>query len=153
MSRIGYVVTGGLAAIALAGCAASVTPTRTAPALAEIFVKADSGASTQSWAVFKLSGRQIRQVTSQGRPVRLAVGGSVTHQSGFRCDGARLVIVSEGAGPPRYTTWTYERDTYAWSGAVLVPLSRRAGRVTSARPGSPPAAYSGVSCDGLPRSL
>jgi hypothetical protein len=120
---------------------------------AEIFVKADSGASTQSWAIFKLSGRQIRQVTSQGRPVRLAVGGSVTHQSGFRCDGARLVIVSEGAGPPRYTTWTWERDTYAWSGAVLVPVSRRAGQVTSAQPGSPPAAYSGVGCGDLPRSL
>ena len=35
---------------------------------AEIFVKADSGASTQFWTIFKLAGRQLRQVTSQGSP-------------------------------------------------------------------------------------
>ena len=118
---------------------------------AEIFVKADSGASTQSWIIFKLAGRQVRQVTSQGRLVRLMVGGSVTHQGGFRCDGAQFVTVSEATEPPRYTTWSYERETFAWSGAELVPVSRRAGQVTSARPVSPPAAYSGVSCGGLPQ--
>lgn len=118
---------------------------------AEVFVKVDSGASTQSWTIFKLAGGRIRQVTSQGRPVRLAVGGSVTHQGGFRCDGAQFVTVSEGAGSPGYTTWTYERDTFAWSGAELVPVSKRTGQVTSAQPGSPPAAYSGVSCGDLPQ--
>jgi len=118
---------------------------------AEIFVKVDSGASTQFWTIFKLVGRQIRQVTSQGQPVRLAVGGSVTHQGGFRCDGAQFVTVSETTEPPGYTTWTYERDTFAWSGAELVPVSKRTGQVTSARPGSPPAAYSGISCGDLPQ--
>ncbi len=118
---------------------------------AEIFVKVDSGASTQFWTIFKLVGRQIRQVTSQGRPVRLAVNGSVTHQSGFRCDGAQFLTVSEATEPPGYTTWTYERDTYAWSGAELVPVSKRTGQVTSTRPGNPPAAYSGVSCGDLPQ--
>jgi hypothetical protein len=118
---------------------------------AEIFVKVSSGASTQFWTIFKLVGRQIRQVTSQGQPVRLAVNGSVTHQGGFRCDGAQFVTVSEATGPPGYTTWTYERDTYAWSGAELVPVSKQAGQVTGAQPGNPPAAYSGVSCGGLPQ--
>jgi len=118
---------------------------------ADIFVKVDSGASTQFWTIFKLVGRQIRQVTSQGQPVRLAVGGSVTHQGGFRCDGAQFVTVSEATEPPGYTTWTYERDTFAWSGAELVPVSKRTGQVTSARPGSPPAAYSGISCGDLPQ--
>jgi len=118
---------------------------------AEVFVKADSGASTQFWTIFKLVGGRIRQVTSEGRPVRITVGGSVTHQGGFRCDGAQFVTVSEGAELPGYTTWTYERDTFAWSGAELVPVSKRTGQVTSAHPGSPPAAYSGVSCGGLPQ--
>jgi hypothetical protein len=118
---------------------------------AEVFVKVDSGASTQFWTIFKLVGRRIRQVTSQGRPVRLAVGGSVTHQGGFRCDGAQFVTVSEATEPPQYTAWTYERDTFAWSGAELVPVSKRVGQVTSAQPGSPPAAYSGVSCGDLPQ--
>ena len=117
----------------------------------DVFVKVDAGASTQFWTIFKLAGRQLRQVTIQGKPVRLAVNGSVTHQSGFRCDGAQFVTVSEATGPPGYTTWTYERDTFAWSGAKLVLVSKRTGQVTSARPGNPPAAYSGVSCGGLPQ--
>ncbi|MGO9193548.1 MAG: FG-GAP repeat domain-containing protein [Streptosporangiaceae bacterium] len=118
---------------------------------ADIFVKVSSGASTQFWTIFKLVGRQLRQVTSQGQPVRLAVSGTVTHQDGFRCDGAQFVTVSEATEPPGYTTWTYERDTYAWSGAELVPVSKQTGQVTSAQPASPPAAYSGVSCGDLPQ--
>jgi hypothetical protein len=118
---------------------------------AEIFVKVDSGASTQFWTIFKLVGRQIRQVTSQGRPVRLAVNGTLTHQAGFRCDGADFVTVIEGAELPGYTTWSYERDTYTWEGSTLVLISKQAGQVTSAQPGSPPTAYSGVSCGHLPQ--
>lgn len=118
---------------------------------ADIFVKVSSGASTQFWTIFRLVGRQLRQVTSQGQPVRLAVNGTVTRQDGFRCDGAQFVTVSEATEPPGYTTWTYERDTYAWSGAELVPVSKQTGQVTSAQPASPPAAYSGVSCGDLPQ--
>jgi len=118
---------------------------------AEIFVKVGSGASTQFWTIFKLVGRHIVQVTSHGQPVRLAVNGTLTHQDGFRCDGAEFVTVSEGTELPGYTTWFYERDTYAWSGAELVLVSKQPGQVTSARPGDPPAAYSGVSCGDLPQ--
>ena len=118
---------------------------------AEIFVKVDSGASTQFWTIFKLAGRHLRQVTTQGKPVRLAVNGSVTHQGGFRCDGPQFVTVSETTGPPAYQTWTYQRDTFAWSGAQLIPASKRTGQVTSSQPGSPPAAYTGVRCGNLPQ--
>jgi hypothetical protein len=117
---------------------------------AEIFVKVTSGASTQFWTIFKLAGRQIRQVTIQGQPVRLAVNGSVTHQDGFRCNGTQFVTVHEGVAR-NYTTWSYERDTYTWEGSTLVFVSKQAGQVTSARPASPPAAYSGVSCGDLPQ--
>ena len=118
---------------------------------AEIFVKVSSGASTQFWTIFKLVGRHIRQVTSQGQPVRLAVGGTLTHQGGFRCGGAAFVTVNEGTLLPGYVKWRYERDTYAWSGAELVLRTKRTGQVTSPRPGDPPAAYSGVSCGDLPQ--
>jgi hypothetical protein len=117
---------------------------------AEIFVKVGSGASTQFWTIFKLVGRQIRQVTIQGQPVRLAVNGSVTHQDGFRCSGTQFVTVHEGVAR-NYTTWSYERDTYAWEGSTLVFVSKQTGQVTSAQPGNPPAAYSGVSCGDLPQ--
>jgi hypothetical protein len=118
---------------------------------AEIFVKASSGASTQFWTIFKLVGRQIRQVTVQGQPVRLAVNGTLTHQAGFRCDGTKFVTVNEGTVLPGYIKWIWERDTYVWSGAELVPVSKQSGEVTSPRPGDPPAAYSGVSCGNLPQ--
>ena len=114
-------------------------------------MKVDSGASTQFWTIFKLVGRRIRQVTVQGQPVRLAVNESVTHQGGFRCDGARFVIVGEGVEIPGYTTWIYERATYAWSGAALVLVSKQTDRATIAQPANPPAAYSGVSCGDLPQ--
>jgi hypothetical protein len=117
----------------------------------DVFVKVDAGASTQFWTIFKPVGGRIRQVTVKGQPVRIPVGGSVTHQDGFRCVGAQFVTVGEGTNPPRYTTWTYQRDTFAWSGAELVPLSSRTGTVTSAKPADPPAAYTGVSCGGLPQ--
>jgi len=117
---------------------------------AEIFVKVGSGASTQFWTIFKLVGRQIRQVTIQGQPVRLAVNGSVTHQDGFRCNGTQFVTVHEGVAR-NYTTWSYERDTYTWEGSTLVFASKQTGQVTSAQPASPPAAYSGVSCGDLPQ--
>jgi hypothetical protein len=118
---------------------------------AGIFVKVSSGASTQFWTIFTLAGRQIRQVTSQGRPVRLAVNGTLTHQGGFRCDGTEFVTVSEGVELPGYTTWSYERDTYTWEGSTLVFVSRQTGQVTSVPAGNPPAAYGGVSCGDLPQ--
>lgn len=117
---------------------------------AEIFVKVGSGASTQFWTIFKLVGRQIRQVTIQGQPARLAVNGSVTHQDGFRCSGTQFVTVHEGVAR-NYTTWSYERDIYTWEGSTLVFVSKQTGQVTSAQPGNPPAAYSGVSCGDLPQ--
>jgi len=118
---------------------------------ADIFVKVSSGASTQFWTIFTLVGGRIQQVTSQGQPVRLAVNGSATHQGGFRCDGARFVTVNEGVELPGYTTWRYERETFAWSGGELMLVSTQTGQVTSAQPGSPPAAFSGVSCGNLPQ--
>ncbi len=117
----------------------------------EIFVKVDAGASTQFWTIFKLVEGRIQQVTVKGQAAHLAVGGSVTYQSGFRCDGAQFVTVGETTEPPAYTTWTYQRDTYTWSGAKLVPVSSRTGQVTSNPPGTPPAAYTGVSCGHLPQ--
>jgi hypothetical protein len=83
--------------------------------------------------------------------VRLSLNGSVTYQDGFRCDGAQFVIVGEGVERPGYTTWDYETDTYTWEGSTLVLVSEQTGRVTSAQPASPPAAYSGVNCGDLPQ--
>jgi hypothetical protein len=140
------VLPGNTAAPTIAGSADAERDGR-----AQVFVKVTAGASTQFWTVFTLTGRQLRQVRLGGQPVRLAVNGTLTHQGGFRCDGPRFVTVSEGAGRPGYIRWSWVRDTFAWSGADLVLVSKQAGQVTAARPGDPPAAYSGVSCGDLPQ--
>jgi hypothetical protein len=61
------------------------------------------------------------------------------------------VTVSEGVSLPGYVRWSWVRDTFAWSGAELVLISKQTGQVTATRPGDPPAAYSGVSCGDLPQ--
>jgi hypothetical protein len=142
----GPVLPGNIAAPTIAGSADAEPGGH-----AQVFVKVTAGASTQFWTIFTLAGRQLRQVTVQGQPVRLAVNGTLTHQGGFRCDGARFVTVNEGVGLPGYITWSWTRDTFAWSGAELVPVAKQAGQVTAPRPGDPPAAYSGVSCGDLPQ--
>ena len=68
-------------------------------------------------------------------------------------DGHAEIFVKVDAGastqaPGQDTTWTYQRDTYAWSGARLVLVSERTGKVASAHP---PAADTGVSCGNLPQ--
>ena len=118
---------------------------------AEVFVKVDSGASTQFWTIFRLVGGQIAQVTVKGTPLRLAVGGSVTHQDGFRCLGAKLVTVAEETAPPNYIVWTYQRDTLAWERSALVVVSEQTGQIRSSRVAVPPAAYTGVRCGDLPQ--
>jgi hypothetical protein len=112
---------------------------------AEIFVKVDAGASTQFWSIFKLVGGQVVQDTVDGHPVRLALGGTVTHQGGIRCNGVQFVTVGESVAQDG-STWSYESDTYTWVGSTLVLQSKHTGQTTSS---GPPAEYSGVSCGDL----
>jgi hypothetical protein len=99
---------------------------------AEIFVKVDAGASTAFWTIFRLTDGHLLQVTTNGQPLRLAIGGTVTHTAGFECSGAQFVTIGESVTPPDYKTWNYERDTYTWNGAVLVLASKQTGQAASA---------------------
>jgi hypothetical protein len=113
---------------------------------AEIFVKTSSGASTQFWTIFELDSGHLVQVTSNDRPVRLAVGGTVTHQSGFRCHGTQLVTTGASIGYPDATRISYERDTFTWREGELVQASHQTGHTTGT--GAP---YGGVRCGDLPQ--
>jgi hypothetical protein len=56
---------------------------------AEAFVEVGSGASTSLVGVFQLIGCSLTRLTGPqgGAPSLFAIGGSVTHQGGLRCDG------------------------------------------------------------------
>jgi hypothetical protein len=118
----------------------------------ELFVMVDTGCCTQFWTIFRLVGGHIAQVSLSGAPVRLSVGGSVMHNFGFSCTGPYLVTYSYAgqAGSPTPLTFLATRDTYRWVGASLVLVSQRHETIRGLT--NPElAAYSGVSCGGLPQ--
>lgn len=120
---------------------------------AEIFVKFDSGASTEELTIFKLADRNIVQVTTGGQPLELGWGGSLGHQDGFRCEGPRLLTVGALRENPDYKRFDYQVDTYFWRGAELILSSKESGQANgSARTDYDfPEAYSGVICGDLAR--
>ena len=117
---------------------------------AEIFVKADSGAATQFWTIFKLVHGHIAQVTTDGRTTRAPGRRGIGHYPGRLPlqRHARFVVVGEEVAG-NYTTWSYERDNNAWRGSALVLVAAHACHATSARAGAPPLAYTAVRCGDL----
>ena len=111
---------------------------------AEIFVQVDEGGGKQFWTIFRLVNGQLTQVQMSGRPVELAVGGTVLGHSWFSCNSAagELVIYGYRTGGTSLVT-----GTYRWAGASLVLVSKQH---TTLR-GPWPAEYTGVSCGGLPQ--
>ena len=120
---------------------------------AEIFVMVDSGASTQTWTIFKLVNGRVTEVTRSGGPVQLPVGGSVMDNSGFSCDGphADLVTYSYDA-KPKPKSWAVDRDTYRWAGSRLVLVSKRQQTIRASLTSPRLAKYAGVRCGDLPQS-
>jgi len=119
---------------------------------AEIYVMAGSGASTQTWTIFKLVNGHITQVTMSGRPVQLPVGGSVMDDFGFSCNGphADLVTYSYGAtSNPK--SWAVERATYRWAGSRLALVSKRHKTIRASYTSPRLAEYAGVRCGDLPQ--
>lgn len=120
---------------------------------AEIYVMVDSGASTQTWTIFKLLNGHITQVTMSGRPVQLPVGGSVMDNFGFSCNGphADLVTYSYGAtSNPK--SWAVERATYRWAGSRLALVSERHKTIRASYTSPRLAEHAGVRCGDLPQS-
>jgi hypothetical protein len=65
----------------------------------EIFIEIDHGASTRFFTLFRLIGEQMVQITLDGRPVSMPLGGSVTHYDVLGCRTGELVHGSWGIDP------------------------------------------------------
>lgn len=118
---------------------------------AEIFVLVDKGCCKQFWTIFRLINGHLTQVTLAGKPVELAVGGTVTNSAGFSCGGSGHDLVTYGYQNESAGTFLATRDTYRWAGARLVRVSRRQATIQATAPSAELARYTGVSCGDLPQ--
>jgi hypothetical protein len=119
--------------------------------LPEIFVLLDKGCCQQLWTIFRLVNGHLTQVTMAGKPVELAVGGTVMDSAGFSCGGSAHDLVTYGYRNESAGKFLATRATYRWAGARLVLVSRQQATIQAAAPSAQLARYTGVSCGDLPQ--
>ena len=117
---------------------------------AELFVMVGAGCCTEFWTIFRVVDGRIRQVSMSGQPLRLAVGGSVTDNGGFSCNGPDLVTYGYRPGTAA-GTFLAVRETYRWAGATLVLIARQQTTIHGTPPDPELATYTGVACGDLPQ--
>ena len=117
---------------------------------AQLFVLVDAGCCTEFWTIFRLVDGRVRQMTTFGQPVRLAVGGTVMNNGGFSCAGPGLVTYAYQPGSTA-GTFLAIRDTYRWAGATLVLDSHQQTTIYGTASDPALTRYTGVSCGALPQ--
>jgi hypothetical protein len=96
---------------------------------AEVFVRVSQGASTSSLRMFAYNGTALRPIDTEGQPLLLVIGGSVTHGDGFACtDAGRLVVRSAESNDG--TAFTVTTTTYRLSGGAAVRVSHASTKAT-----------------------
>lgn len=78
---------------------------------AEVFVGTAEGASARFTTPYRFDGTGLHELQLEGAPVRLGIGGSVTHGDGFRCTPGGLLEV-RSAESTDGTTFTVDVSTY-----------------------------------------
>jgi hypothetical protein len=89
---------------------------------AEVFLETAHGASTTFATPYRFDGTTLRELQLDGGPVRLGIGGTVTHGDGFRClPSGRLEVRSVDSQDGE--AFTVHVDTYRLGTSELVLLS------------------------------
>jgi hypothetical protein len=89
---------------------------------AEVFLETAHGASTTFATPYRFDGTTLHELQLDGGPVRLGIGGTVTHGDGFRClPSGRLEVRS--ADSQDGDAFTVHVDTYRLGASELVLLS------------------------------
>ena len=91
---------------------------------AEVFLETAQGASTQFATPYRFDGKTLRELQFDGGPLRLGIGGSVTHGDGFRCTPAGLLEI-RSAESADGLDFTLRVDTYRLVGAELEVVTTR----------------------------
>lgn len=96
---------------------------------AEVFVRVGQGASTTTLRPFGYDGRALAPVQTNGAPLLLVVGGSITHGDGFTCtDTGRLVVRSAESNDG--SAFTVTTTTYRLSAGAAIRLARTVTHAT-----------------------
>ena len=110
---------------------------------AEVFVETAQGASTTFVTPYRFDGTTLRELQLDGGPVRLGIGGSITHGDGFRCTSAGLLEI-RSADSPDGKAFTVHADLYRLGDTRLVLVR---SSTTRAKQGDPAVEQSyNVSC-------
>jgi len=86
------------------------------------FAVVDRGASIDVVSPFVVVDCAYEPVSIDGTPALIAIGGSVTHGGGLRCEGDTLTVLSATSEDGR--TYETEAVTYELDGATLVEVDR-----------------------------
>lgn len=89
----------------------------------EVFVETAQGASTTFATPYRYDGTALRELSLDGMPARLGIGGSVTHGDGFRCAGGLLVLLSAESSDGKAYTVRTSRYRLTATALVLVGSS------------------------------
>jgi hypothetical protein len=89
----------------------------------EVFVETEEGASTQFVTPYRYDGKVLHELQLDGGPVRLGIGGSVTHGEGFRCPSGGLEVLSSDS--PDGSSYTVHVSTYRLTATQLLLVSTR----------------------------
>jgi hypothetical protein len=129
----------------------------------EVFAEIDHGASTSFFTLFKLIDGRLVQMTLDGKPVRLPLGGSVAHFDAIGCGTGKLVVAGWGRREscPNAQTGCQggDRRTYVLDGPRLHLVSKTTHEfgecLDPLHEGCPPrseleAAGYAISCDPVP---
>lgn len=86
---------------------------------AEVFLETAQGASTSFATPYRFDGTALRELQLDGGPVRLGIGGSITHGDGFRCTPAGQLEV-RSAESTDGVSFTVHVDLYRLTATQLV---------------------------------
>jgi len=123
---------------------------------AEIWIHSGAGASTDFLTPLRLIRGVLREVSKDGSPAQLGVGGTVTHGDGFACqdvnpqsDGAELLVYQATSIDGH--TWQGDRYVYRWSaGGKLRQLSHTSKALRVSSPDDPKLRpYYSIDCGSL----
>jgi hypothetical protein len=114
----------------------------------ELFAVVGSGASVTLVGVFGLEGCVVHRLTGpDGGPATFAIGGTVTHVDGLRCDEATLVVLSATSTDGVTFQARAQRLLLDTAGRLMRIGAAEEETITSADPAL--AAYAALSCPGV----
>lgn len=86
--------------------------------LVKTFDLASHGTNWQQLGLFVLPGERLVQVTYEGEPLAIRVGGTSRMGEGARCEAGRLILLRTVSEERQNTRWSFSETAYRIRGSV-----------------------------------